>query len=206
MARTRAVLQRSRHPGVTRTHIAISMSNVEDVAMARSSCTVEHRVHSWSWHSLSRHGQSGGCMPGCCTLSSSHLDIRVQIIQRDRLVACLHEHIDAEYGQQVRVYHSVEVDKVERCEDEEDEQALQVHWRGQEGRSGCIKAPFVARSLVRFHAYGMQLCKQFGKLHLNTCGLQCAVCTLLNTRARRVAHVDLITASRSARMEPTARC
>jgi hypothetical protein len=63
-------------------------------------------------------------------------------------VACLHEHIDRHYADEVRIYHSVTVDKVEQCQDEaaefsEEATTLQVHWRGQEGRSGCITTPFM---------------------------------------------------------------
>ena len=67
------------------------------------------------------------------------IDRGMQIIQRDRLVSCLHEHIDSDYRDQIRIHHSVEVGKVEQDE----EGALHVHWRGQEGRCGQMKAPFL---------------------------------------------------------------
>jgi hypothetical protein len=62
----------------------------------------------------------------------------VQVLQRDRLVSCLHEHVD-ERCSHVTIEHNINVEEVLELESG----LLQVRWKRQNGASGISSTPFL---------------------------------------------------------------
>jgi hypothetical protein len=65
----------------------------------------------------------------------------VQIIQRDRLVACLHEHVEANFEGRISIEHGVEVHGIT----EKTSDLLQAHCRDTSNKQWVVDTPFLVR-------------------------------------------------------------
>lgn len=68
----------------------------------------------------------------------------VQLLQRDRLVACLHEHVE-ENCEHVSIEHGVTVHDVSVRDDGH----VEARWRRADGSEGASEAQFLVRSASR---------------------------------------------------------
>ena len=85
-----------------------------------------------AWRTVARRA---GCNVECAC---------VQLLQRDRLVACLHEHV-AEQCEHVSVEHGVTVHDVSVRGDG----MVEAHWRNADGTEGTSQAHFLVRARSR---------------------------------------------------------
>jgi hypothetical protein len=116
------------------------------IAAAQSQCIVQsamlvalhapfsfcHLVHV-DWIECAAQYRLAGCDKACV----------LQIIQRDRLVACLYEHIQQHYSAQVTVQHHVKIDAASECSTS----SLRLHCCDMNSEdSWILESPFVVRS------------------------------------------------------------
>ena len=84
------------------------------------------------------------CTPviAMCRSPRLHAGLCVQVIMRDRLVACLCEHIK-KHCKTVKIEHDIRADRVTQ----RDDSSLDVHWSSEAGKSGTITTPFMVRCI-----------------------------------------------------------